>query len=114
MCELVKSHYPQNLRARELARCQLAAQSKDAKAYFAAYAKANQLLAPLAGLGEIEAKQGEGDRLEVKSRGQQLAFCKEGQTWGYCGLRAELEGQKIRAARDLTTVKENVETFKGR
>ncbi len=114
ICELVKSYYPQNLQARELTRCQLAAQSKDVKAYFAAYVKANRLLVPLDHLGEIEATQREGDRMEVKSQGQRLVFCKEGQTWGYCGLRADLDRQKIKAARDLFTVKENVETFKGR
>lgn len=114
ICDLVRTQYPQNRQARELLRCQLSARAKDARDLFEAYARAYQVLTPLEHLSSISKKQGTFDRVEIESQGVKLMFCREGAGWFFCGLRSQLEALKVKSARDLISIKENADSFKGR
>jgi hypothetical protein len=112
ICALIKAHYPQQSRKREMRRCSLAARAKTTKAWFAAHARRERLLAPLAALTRVEGRSDKGDRVTLSSGGHKLAFCKQEGAWTYCGLREHIEQLKLKSARDLTTVRENAEAYK--
>jgi hypothetical protein len=112
ICALIKAHYPQQGRKREMRRCSLAARAKTTKAWFAAHARRERLLTPLAGLTRVEQRSDKGDRATLRSGGHELAFCKQEGAWTYCGLREHFDQQKLKSARDLTTVRENAEAYK--
>jgi hypothetical protein len=122
ICNLVRGSYPREQQARELQRCRQAAEAKTAEELFVAYAKAQRLLQPLARIGAPGPRRGAGDSLEIESGGTRVALCREQRReareeragWAYCGLRAHLDAMKLKAARDLVTVQENVESYKGR
>lgn len=112
ICALIESHYPQANRRREQRRCALAARTRTTKAWFAAHVRRHRLIAPLAGLSKIERRSGSGARIMLESGGQKLAFCQEEGAWTYCGLEDHFEQLKLKAARDLTTFRENAEAYK--
>lgn len=112
ICALIAAHYPPQGRKREMRRCNLAARAKTTKAWFAAHARRERLFAPLAALTRVEGRSEEGDRATLSSGGRELAFCKQEGAWTYCGLREHFEQLKLKAARDLTTVRENTEAYK--
>ena len=122
ICTLVRASYPREQQARELQRCRPAAEAKTAEELFVAYAKAQRLLRPLARVGPPGARRGTGDSLEIESGGTRVALCREHRRvgreehagWAYCGLREHLDAAKLKAARDLVTVRENAESYKGR
>lgn len=113
ICKLIQDHYPKERQARELRRCHLAAAAADARAFFVAYAKQHkQLVEPLARLQVAGAGHGSGSRVELEGGGQRVPFCKEDGGWYCCGLRERFERLKLKAARDLMTVRENTEAYK--
>jgi hypothetical protein len=112
ICKLVREHYPRARQARELQRCRMAASSESATAFFAAYARQHKLLEPLTRLGAISGRRGSAQRVELQSQGATLAFCKEPDGWFYCGFSDQLDQLKVKAARDLTTVQENVDAYR--
>jgi hypothetical protein len=122
ICAIVRSTYPKEHQERELARCRQAAMAKDVEAYFVSYAAGQRLLAPLAALGKMGRRSGSGARVEIEAERGRVAVCEEQRKedgrelrgWVYCGLRPQLEAAKIKAARDLTSVRENAESYKGR
>jgi len=113
MCELIRTHYPKQVQARELRRCHLAASSRDVAAFFAANVKQDRgLIDPLLQFTAPGRQEGSGTKVELVSQGRRLAFCKEDGGWGYCGLRERVERLKVKSARDLTTVRENSESYR--
>lgn len=112
ICKLVRAHYPKARQARELQRCRMAASSDSATAFFAAYAQQHKLLEPLTRMGALSGRRGSAQRVELQSQGTSFAFCKEPDGWFYCGLAEQLDQLKVKAARDLTTVQENVDAYR--
>lgn len=112
--KLVVAHYPRGRQARELRRTALAARAEDAKAYFVAWVRQRELLGALARFGEVDRRERKGDRLTLHSKGATVVLCRAGDAWRYCSLRAQLDRMKVRAARDLTTVRESAEAFEKR
>jgi hypothetical protein len=116
ICSLVRNHYPKRLQAREVRRCDLASRAENARVWFVAYARKHRLLEHLERAQKTSTRHGsaQGNRVELQSAGQRLAFCREEEgLWTYCGLRRQFERLKVKTARDLTTVAENVEAYKG-
>jgi hypothetical protein len=117
-CELIRADYPEEQQARELSRCKLALLHPDPESYFGAYAKQHhgRVIRPLKQLG------GGGLEIEEKGTGRatlivgdtKLSACKSEDVWTYCELRDTLEQTKIKAARDLKMVRDNVETYRER
>ncbi|MCC6746627.1 MAG: hypothetical protein IT371_03150 [Deltaproteobacteria bacterium] len=114
IAELVRSGYPAERQARELERVQLARQSPDVNVFFVGYVKQTGALAALTGLPEGARAEGSGERVTMRAGNRAVPFCKQGDGWVYCGWREQLEEQKLRAIRDLTSVREAVETFRGK
>lgn len=117
ICELVRARYPKQLQARELSRCHAAASTRDARAFFVAYSARHRddIIEPLLRFGLESVKQQDqkqGPRVELASGNGRLAFCKEDGGWCYCGLRERFDQLKLKAARDLTTVRENSESYR--
>jgi hypothetical protein len=114
ICTLVRAHYPKHLQAREVRRCDLASRAQNAKVWFIAYARRNRLLDHLKRAEKTGKRRGpsRGDRVELESAGGSLAFCREEGVWTFCGLRQHFDKLKVKTARDLTTVGENVEAYK--
>jgi hypothetical protein len=50
--------------------------------------------------------------VELVSGAQRLAVCQGDGAWWYCGLREAFDELKLKATRDLTTVRENIESFR--
>ena len=112
LCELVRAHYPKDRQLRELARCQVAEAAPEARAFFSRQANEWAVLARLQGLTGKEGLEGSGELRTVKGH-PALVVCR-GPDWGYCGLREELERIKLKTTRDLATVQENAEAYRGR
>jgi hypothetical protein len=85
----------------------------DARAFFAGEARGWGLLAILEGLSGKEALQGSGGRRTAQGKRGQVQLCQEGDRWSFCGAREALEAIKVKTARDLATVQENAEAFRG-
>jgi hypothetical protein len=115
ICQLVRAHYPKDRQARELQRCQAADSVREPRDFFAGQAAGWGLLAGLSGLTGKEPLQGQGDRRTVARPGQPaLVFCRTDNAWSYCGPREELERLKVKTSRDLASVQENADAYKGR
>ena len=112
---LVKRYYPQERQSGPLARVAAALRWKTAKAYFATTLAPSQ-----PALRGIIARQTDSDRQptanrqRLKTESGSYEFCKAGELWRFCGLRASLEQVKVRAIRDLKSIRENVETYRAR
>jgi hypothetical protein len=114
ICQLVRAHYPKDRQPRELRRCQTAEAVREPRDFFASQASGWGLLGGLSGLTGKEPLQGQGDRRTVARPGQPaLIFCRNGADWSYCGAREELERLKVKTSRDLASVQENTEAYKG-
>ena len=114
-CELVRASYPKQRQVRELRRCHAAEVAPDTKAFFIALARRDRatFLEPLVRFKAPGKAESDGQREALLSDGaNKLAFCKEEQGWGYCGLRDHVDQLKVKATRDLATVRENIEAFK--
>lgn len=114
VCELVRQSYPKDRQAREITRCRAAETADDARAFFAGQARGWGLLATLEGLSGTESLPGSGDRRTAQGKHGPVSLCQDGEGWGYCGAREALEAMKVKTARDLATVQENAEAFRGR
>ncbi|MBK8481190.1 MAG: hypothetical protein IPL40_08445 [Proteobacteria bacterium] len=112
--DYVLAYYPLARRARELRRTQWMAEAKDVAGYFAAYSRRSGILARLARLGAAPGRAPQGDRVVWRSGEQEVVLCRAGARWVFCGLRESLERLKLKATRDLETVRESVEGEKGR
>lgn len=113
-CELVRASYPKQRQVRELRRCHVAEAAPDAKAFFIALARQDRA-SFLEAIARFRApgKAQSGEREALLSDGARtLSFCMEEQAWTYCGLREHVDQLKVKAARDLATVRENIEAFK--
>jgi hypothetical protein len=113
LCELVRAHYPKDRQARELARCHAAEAAPEPRDFFGRQANAWGVLRGLQGLTGKEGLEGSGEQRTVKGLRPPVILCR-GPDWSYCGLREELERIKLRTTRDLATVQENVEAYRGR
>lgn len=112
-CELVRAHYPKQRQVSELRRCRAAEVAADAKAYFVALARQDrQLMAPVARFKAPGKQVGAGQRVSLDDGNTRLEFCKGDEGWAYCGLQGHFDQLKVKAARDLDTVQENIEAFK--
>lgn len=114
-CELVRASYPKQRQVRELRRCHAAEVAPDAKAFFIALARRDRaaFLERIVRFKAPGKAEGAGQRETSLSDGvNRLAFCREEQAWGYCGLRDHVDQLKVKAARDLATVRENIEAFR--
>ena len=113
-CSLVRAHYPKDRQPRELRRCQLAAGAPDAKAFFVAYARKHHqaIVEPLARMTAVKARHGSGTRVELEIAGVRLPFCEEDGLWAYCGLHERFDRLKVKTARDLSMVRENIEAYR--
>ena len=74
----------------------------------------------MSGLTGKEPLQGQGEQRTVaRPGGPPLRLCRTtegkppGTEWSYCGAREELERLKLKTARDLASVQENAEAYKG-
>ncbi|MBK6847567.1 MAG: hypothetical protein IPG96_08550 [Proteobacteria bacterium] len=110
----VLAYYPPARQAGELQRTQLLVGVKDVAGYWAAYCRSSGTLGRLARLGAAPGADPKGERVAWRSGGEDVALCREGARWTYCGLREALEQLKLKATRDLETVREGVESYKGR
>ena len=109
---LVDQHYPADRRARELRRTEAAARARNAKDYFVRLATEQRLLQEIVAAGRIDAVEGDRQReATVRSADHRLTFCRGDDGWRFCGWRERFERLKVRASRDLLTVRENAETF---
>ncbi len=114
LCGLVRAHYPKERQRLELSRCRLADGARDPEALFATWARERGLVVAFAKLPAEGKATVVGERATFSAAGGEHTFCREGDGWLYCGLRAELEQLKLKAARDVATVQENVEAYRGR
>lgn len=112
--DAVLAYYPAERQARELQRTQLLAGVSDVAGFCAAYYRSSGTLAALARLGPAPAAEPQGERVVWRSGDVEVALCREGGRWTYCGQRAALEQLKLKSTRDLETVRESVEGFRGR
>jgi hypothetical protein len=122
ICKLVRGHYPKARQPRELRRCHPAERARDVEAFFVDYFKRHpELLEPLtrfrppgkrAGSKDPPPRSPAPDRVELVSGAQRLAVCQGDGAWWYCGLREAFDELKLKATRDLTTVRENIESFR--
>jgi hypothetical protein len=109
---LIEEHYPPQRRAAELRRTELAGKSANAKAYFVQLIASEQqkLFTPLAALATTDKQPDRPGCVRFGPEAPQAQrFCqgKDGH-WYYSGLREHFEQLKLRATRDLETVKEGV------
>jgi len=114
LCGLVRAHYPKQRQAHELQRCRLADSARDPQAMFALWAKERGLATSLAKLPADAKPTVAGERATLESAGLRAELCRATEGWTYCGLREELERLKLKAARDVATIQENVEAYRGR
>lgn len=105
---LVRKHYPAERQAAELRRTHLVATAADPEAYFAAYGRERRLLERLRDLPAAVAAA-----VDAGSASSPAWLCKEREGWVYCGLRGELEQLKLRAVRDLETLREGLDLQRG-
>lgn len=112
-CRLVRAHYPEHRRGRELARCQAVAAHKDTRTYFVAGGARMAPLGELARLGKVAGRTGSGDQITLTAGGTPLPFCRDHGEWGFCGLRQQYKQLKVKAARDLAVVRESAEASAG-
>ena len=110
-CRLVRAHYPEARRARALQRCEAAARHKEAEDYFAAGGGRLPPLDKLARSGKVTRRQGGQGKVTLLVGSTAFDFCPEKVGWAYCGLRAAFHQLKLKSARDLASVKENVELY---
>jgi len=111
--KLVKKHYPKDRQPRLLARTRGAAKSADATKYFLFVVKRDRLFATLGSADSAaKARARSTDRADFAAGGKLRRFCHADGVWTFCGFRARFEALKVRANRDLTTVRENAETFR--
>ena len=111
VCRLVRAHYPEGRRARALQRCQEAAKHDDAEDLFAAGSGRRPPLDRLAAAGKVTGRKSGGGRVTLQVGKAAFIFCPEKVGWGYCGLDQAYRLLKIKAARDLASVKENAEVY---
>ncbi len=125
ICELVRAQYPKDRQAPELHRCRPAELARDPRAFFVSQAAGWGLLGGLSGLTGKETPQGSGEQRTVpRAGGPPLLLCQTpaegkpssapGTSWAYCGAHEELERLKLKTARDLASVQENAEAYRGR
>jgi hypothetical protein len=113
ICKLVRAHYPEARQPGELRRCHPAERARDAEAFFVERAGRHpELVEPLRRFKPPGKRTGSGERVELVGGGRRLAFCRVDGAWWYCGLREAFDELKLKATRDLTTVRENIETFR--
>lgn len=111
-CDLVKAHYPEDRRGPELARCSAAALCPEARTLFAQKRlKLPELERLPSALGPAGPIRSDGNDRWIGSRAGELRFCVDEGIWGFCNLRDALNQLKIKTARDLQGIQENVETF---
>jgi hypothetical protein len=113
LCGLVRAHYPKERQRNELARCRLADGARDVESLFSTWARERGLAATLAKLPAAGKPSVAGERATLPGA-PAVILCREGEGWLYCGLRDELERLKLKAARDMATIQENVEAYRGR
>lgn len=113
LCSLVRAHYPKERQRHELERCRLADGARDVESLFAAWAAERRVVAALAKLPADGKPSVAGERATLPGA-PAVVLCREGEGWLYCGLRDELEQLKLKAARDVATIQENVEAYRGR
>jgi len=111
VCRLVRAHYPESRRARALQRCKEAARYKEARDYFAAGGGRLAPLDQLARAGKITSKEGGDGKVTLAAGGAAYVYCPGKDGWGYCGLAEAFRQLKIKSARDLASVQENVEAY---
>lgn len=114
---LVKKHYPPARQARELARAQAAIGATDAASYLHGLLQRQpELIASLSKAGQVDRIEKRGELAIVQSGPETLRYCRTplDPSYYFCGLREQFERLNVRAARDLTTVRENAEAFSGR
>ena len=114
LCQLVRTHYPKDRQIRELQRCSAAETAREPRDLFVGQARGWGMLEGIDGLSGKEPVQGSGEQRSVTRAGAPaLLLCRGGAGWGYCGLREKLDGLKLKTARDLASVQENAEAYKG-
>lgn len=116
MCAQIEAHYPAAQRARASARCHLAASVNTPRAYFQLLARREGLVKQLRGVARIEAgavPEPKQQQLQLTvPGGGQVRLCEDDGVWGLCSWRARFDQLKVKAARDLATVEENVATYR--
>ena len=113
ICKLVRANYPRARQERELRRCRSAEEARGAEDFFASLlARHADWLEPLLGFKAPGQRSGAGKQVVLVGGGQRLQLCRGDGGWWYCGMSQALDRLKVRAARDLTAVRENIESIK--